>query len=123
LLARANTVDEIVRIEQELTTRESELESLLQRREALGGQVAMSTVTMTFSKNTTTAATPPEDDEATGFLAGLSDGWHAFLDAGAVTLQVVGAVLPFLLVLGIPAALALRWRRRRRTTEPVAQQP
>ncbi|MFL6126074.1 DUF4349 domain-containing protein [Actinophytocola sp.] len=119
LLARAGTVDEIVRIEQELTTREADLESLEQRRQALGGQVAMSTVTVRISK--ADAPPPPKQEERGGFLAGLSDGWDAFLDAGGVTLRVLGAVLPFVFVLGVPAALVLRWRRRRRPA--VAQQP
>jgi hypothetical protein len=123
LLARASTVDEIVRIEQEVTTRESDLESLEQRRQALAGQVAMSTVTIRIGK---TSAPAPRQEESSGFLAGLSDGWGAFLDAGAVTLRVIGAVLPFLLVLAVPAVLVIRWWRRRRTmvtAAPAAQQP
>ena len=111
LLAKATTVDEIVRIEQELTTREADLESLEQRVQALSGQAAMSTVTLRITR--TDAPPPPPVQEDTGFFAGLSDGWNAFLDAGAVTLRVVGAVLPFLVVLGIPAAFVIRWRRRR----------
>jgi len=118
LLARASTVDEIVRIEGELTTREADLESLEQRRQALAGQVAMSTVTVRIG-----SAPVPRRDESSGFLAGLSDGWGAFLDAGAVTLRVIGAVLPFLLVLAVPAVLVIRWWRRRRTTATAAQQP
>jgi Domain of unknown function (DUF4349) len=121
LLARAGSVDEIVRIEQEVTTREAELESLIQRQQALAGQVAMSTVTIKISK--TDAAPPPpkkKEDQASGFLAGLSDGWGAFLDAGGATLQVLGAMLPFLLALAIPGVPALRWWRRRRTTGPTA---
>jgi hypothetical protein len=121
LLARASTVDEIVRIEEELTTRESDLESLEQRRQALGGQVAMSTVTIRIGK--ISAPARPRQDESGGFLAGLSDGWGAFLDAGAVTLRVLGAVLPFLLVLAVPAVPVIRWWRRRRTTATAAQQP
>jgi hypothetical protein len=120
LLARATTVDEIVRIEQEVTTREADLESLEQRRQALAGQVAMSTVTIKVSRTT---AAPVAPDEADGLLAGLSDGWGAFLDFGAGTLQVIGAMLPFLLLLAVPTVPALRWWRRRRTTAPVVQQP
>jgi hypothetical protein len=120
LLARATTVDEIVRIEQEVTAREADLESLEQRRQALAGQVAMSTVTIKITK---TDAAPVTQDESDGFVAGLSDGWGAFLDFGAGTLQVLGAVLPFLLVLAIPAVPALRWWRRRRTPAPAVQQP
>ena len=122
LLARAGTVDEIVRIEQEVTTREAELESLLQRRQALAGQVAMSTVTMRVSR-TDAPPPPPVQEDRGGFLTGLSDGWGAFIAAGAVTLRVVGALLPFLVALGIPAVLAVRWWRRRRTPAPVAPQP
>jgi hypothetical protein len=111
LLAQATTVDEIVRIEQELTTRESELESLEQRRQALAGQVAMSTVNISFSRPEDAPA--PGEDDASGFVAGVVDGWGAFLDTGRVTLQVFGALLPFLVVLGVPAVLLFRWYRRR----------
>ncbi len=120
LLARASTVDEIVRIEQEVTTRESDLESLEQRRQALAGQVAMSTVTIRIGK---ASAPAPRQDESSGFLAGLSDGWGAFLGAGAIALRMIGAVLPFLLVLAVPAVPVIRWWRRRRTTTTAAHQP
>jgi hypothetical protein len=119
LLAKASTVDEIVRIEQEVTTRESDLESLERRRQVLAGQVAMSTVTINVSKT----SPPQRQDESGGFLSGLSDGWRAFLDTGSVTLQVFGAVLPFAPALAVIALLAIRWWRRHRTTEAAVQQP
>lgn len=117
LLARANTVDEIVRIEQEVTSREADLESLQQRRQVLAGQVAMSTVTIGIDR-TDAPAPPKAEEERGGFLAGLSDGWAAFTSAGAGTLRVIGAVLPFALVIGVPAVFLIRWWRRRRTTAP-----
>jgi hypothetical protein len=117
LLAKAGTVEEIVRIEQEVTSREADLESLEQRSQALAGQVAMSTVTVRIGRTPTAIAPPPAAES--GFVAGLADGWDAFLGAGGVTLQVIGAVLPFLVVLGIPVVLVLRWRRRRRPAPAV----
>jgi Domain of unknown function (DUF4349) len=113
LLAKAATVDEIVRIEQELTTREADLESLEQRMTSLSGQAAMSTVTLTVDKKNK-AAPMVTEEESGGFVTGLSDGWSAFIDFGTGALRVIGAVLPFLVVLGVPAVFVIRWRRRRR---------
>jgi hypothetical protein len=112
LLARAQTVNEIVQIESEVTRREADLESLEKRRESLSGQVAMSTVTVKVSKGTPVAPGPAKDDRS-GFLAGLIGGWNAFLGTGGVVLRVLGAVLPFLIVLGPLSYLGLRWWRRR----------
>ena len=53
-----------------------------------------------------------------GFLVGLSGGWKVFLASMTVLLTVLGAVLPWLLVFGVPAA-ALWWlARRRRRNRP-----
>lgn len=65
---------------------------------------------------------PPDvrDDEARGFVAGLQAGWEGLSDAFVLTSTVVGAVLPFgvlVAVLGVPV---LVWRRRRVSPQPVA---
>lgn len=123
LLARAQTVNEIVQIESEVTRREADLESLEKRREALTGRVALSSVTVKVTKGT---APPPANDDRSGFLGGLTGGWNAFLSTGGVVLEVLGAVLPFLLVLGPLGYLAWRWtaqrRRRERPLAPAVQQ-
>ena len=75
-------------------------------------------------------ALPPEkateDDPLAdaGFLTGLRNGWNALVDVAIVTATVLGAVLPFLIVLavilvgrwssGCGRAAAARPRRRRR---------
>lgn len=119
LLAKATSVNEIVQIESEVTKREADLESLEKRRESLGGQVALSTVTLTVSRGVPAPPPAPAEDDG-GFLTGLADGWHAFLDTGAVVLRVFGAMLPFLLVLGVPGWFAVRWWWRRRTPATAA---
>lgn len=116
LLARANSVSEIASVEGELTTRESELESLQRRRDALAGSVAMSTVTLSVSA----PAPAPAPANSGGFLGGLAGGWDAFLAFGGGVLTVLGALAPFLLVLGTPAVAAFWWFRRRRAVSPVA---
>lgn len=111
LLDRAVTIGEVVQVEAELTWRQAELESLEQRAAALADQVTLSTVEVTLSG--------PGADPADGFVPGLSTGWDALRAAGTAVLTVLGAVLPFAVVLGVPAAgVALWWRRRHRRAVP-----
>ena len=65
---------------------------------------------MTLLGKDATTPKPP----VTGFVGGLQHGWHAFLAAVDGLLTVLGALLPFLVVLGIPLLVWLRLRRRRR---------
>jgi hypothetical protein len=119
LMDRATSIANVVSIEGELTKREADLESLEQQQAELAGQVAMSSVTVQLSQVTTlVAATTPGPG---GFVGGLVAGWHAFLGALGVLLIVLGAVLPFVVVLGgVGAAVWWLVRRRRSTTPAVA---
>ncbi|RSN18943.1 DUF4349 domain-containing protein [Streptomyces sp. WAC 05977] len=115
LLARATSVSEIASVESELTSREAELESLQKRRESLAGSVAMSTISLQVKAETVAAA----EESRSGFLGGLGDGWDAFLTFGGGLLTVLGAMVPFLLVFGVPAVALVWWlRKRRRPAEP-----
>jgi hypothetical protein len=117
LLGKATSVGEIVMIESELTQREAELESLTKRLAAVSGRVALSTLTVRLTP-TPAPNTPPPGG---GFRAGLAEGWHALLTAGAALLTAFGAVLPFLLPLGVLGGLVLLGRRiwrRRPSTSP-----
>lgn len=123
LLDRAQSISEIVRVEEELADREEELESLLARQEALRGQVAMAPITLALlPTKPAPKPKPAEDDEPDGFLAGLAGGWDAFTTAMAGLATAVGAIAPFLLVLG-PAALVLLWGWRRRRRKPAEVAP
>ncbi|MCE6995840.1 DUF4349 domain-containing protein [Saccharothrix sp. S26] len=110
LLDRATTTSEITQIEAELTNRQSELESLQRRYEALKGQVAMSTLTVVITGVGAQAVVEDEND----FLAAFAGGWEALVEAFAWLLVVLGAVLPFAVVLGLPLFGFLWWRRRRK---------
>lgn len=110
LLTRAGSVTEIAQVEAELTTRESDLESLLAQQKALAQRVAQSPITVTLTRVAIVQQTPVPP---TGFLAGLKAGWHAFLVFGAGLLTVLGAVLPFLALFAL-IGLPLVWLVRRR---------
>ncbi|RSD25604.1 DUF4349 domain-containing protein [Amycolatopsis eburnea] len=115
LLAKATSVSEIASVESELTSREATLESLEQQRNSLAGSVAMATVAMSIRS---VAAPPPPAEDHSGFLGGLAGGWDAFLTFGGGVLTVLGAIAPFLLIVG-PLAWAGWWlNRRRRAARP-----
>lgn len=111
LLAKATTIADIQSIEGDLTQRESDLEALEQRSAALSGQVAMSAITVTLTLQVPAPAPAPK--QSPGFTGGLAAGWHAFVVAVGGLLVVLGAVAPFMVVLGVPTA-AVWWLRRRR---------
>lgn len=117
LLGRAGQISEIVQLESEVTRREADLESLLKRREKLAGSVAMSTVTLRLSRDS--APAPTEEDDT--FLGALAGGWKAFVDTTSFVVRAIALVLPFAVVLGVPAYLF--WRHRRRSSRPAPPAP
>lgn len=115
LLAKAQSITDVATVEAELSKREADLESMQAKQRNLADLTALSTITVTLlGKDAVVAAKPP----ATGFVGGLQHGWHAFLGAVDGLLTVLGALLPFLVMVGIPLAVWLRLRRRRRAGAP-----
>jgi hypothetical protein len=113
LFERAGSTSEIAQIEGELTKRQSELESMQRRSESLKGKVALATLTVQVS---TTPITPPAPEKA-GFGGAFLAGWDAVLEFLRWITVAVGALLPFVLVLAVPAAVVIYVvRRRRRVT-------
>lgn len=120
LLARAQNLRTIIAIESQLTRRQADLDSLKAQQAYLADQTSLSTITVFLEQKE--KAAPVEEDGA-GFLAGLKSGWTALGGAATVLATVLGAVLPFailLLLLGVPTWLLARSVVRRRRTEPLA---
>jgi hypothetical protein len=116
LLAQAKTLNDLVMLEKEVATRESDLASLQAKQRRLADLTALSTITVTFLGPVAASPVPKEEDD-TGFLSGLSAGWHALLASLKVLLTVLGALLPWLIALGLPAlALFYAYRRYRNRT-------
>jgi hypothetical protein len=116
----ARDAGDLVRLEQQITTRQSELQSLVAQQSYLADQTSMSTITVVLSRPEVTVAPPGALDDA-GFAAGLAGGWQALGDVLVVVLTALGAALPFLLagaLLGLPAVLLVRVLRRRRAATP-----
>jgi hypothetical protein len=121
LLERADSISDIVAVEAELAEREARLASLQARQRQLVDRTSLSTITVSLIG-------PEEvieengDDSALGFLTGLSAGWHAFTRSMTVLVTVFGALLPWLVAVGVPAAVGVWWARRRRATPPPLEQ-
>jgi hypothetical protein len=115
LLSRAERIGDIVTIEGELARREADLGSLQAQKRSLADKVTLSTITLHLIG----PKAAPKNEEATGFLAGLSSGWDAFVTTANALLTAFGAMLPFLIAIGAPVGL-LVWYLRRRRPRPVA---
>jgi hypothetical protein len=113
LLARANTIGEVISIENELARRQADLDSLKQQERWLADQTGMSTVQVSIVRTHKAAAKHPAPTHA-GFMAGLEGGWHALARTTVALSTVVGALLPFAVVLALVGAPAWFVARRRR---------
>ncbi|MGC4745713.1 DUF4349 domain-containing protein [Micromonospora sp. DT201] len=116
LLARATSISDLVSLENELGRREADLASLEAKKRRLADLTALSTITVTLAGPAAKAT--PEKTE-TGFLAGLTGSWRAFVASLTVLLTVLGALLPWLVAFGVPVAVLLLVLRRRRKTPPL----
>ena len=112
LLARAQTIGEIVALESELTRRQADLDSLKQRRAKLSGLVALATITVVLRGPAADVEGPAEPE--TGFMAGLKAGWKGFLASVKIVLTVAGWLLPWAIAVGVPLWFVLWLMRRRR---------
>jgi hypothetical protein len=113
LLTSAKSLSDLVMLEKEVATRESDLASLQAKKRHLADLVALSTISVTLLNQQAPAPKPKEQKH--GFLGGLAAGWHALLASLRVVLTVFGAVLPWLLIIGLPAwAIYFLVRRMRR---------
>jgi hypothetical protein len=132
LYGHASKISDVIRIESELAQREGNLESLQAQQRALAAETTTATVTLTLTSPPPITKKVEKPVKHThhdsGFLAGLKGGWHAFTGGLSVLATVLGAVLPFAIVLILLALLArVLWPRfgprLRRTPAPVPAAP
>lgn len=118
LMDRAEKISDVVALEGELSSRQSDLESLLAQQSSLKDRTSLATITLDL--------TPPDApdhegrEEDAGFLDALGGGWGAFVTMLRWVAVAFGAALPFLLT-GALALLVWRALRRRgaaRTAAP-----
>lgn len=124
LMDKAEKLTDVVTLEGELSSRQSDLESLLAQQASLKDRTSLATVTLELSEPYEDGKDP--EDEDTGFLDALEGGWDAFVTMLRWIAVAIGATAPFL---AAAAVLVLLWRLlrgrlpRRRTTsrEPASE--
>ncbi|MET0975985.1 MAG: DUF4349 domain-containing protein [Leifsonia sp.] len=102
LMGSATTTADLIEIENALSTRQAELDSLTTQRDAIADQVEYSTLSVQFTAPGVVAPGRP-----TTFWDGLVAGWTALVGFLAGTLVVIGALLPWLLLLGVLALIVV----------------
>jgi hypothetical protein len=118
LLGHAASVADLLQVQQQISSDETTLNSLLAQQRALNGETTYATVTMTL----VSAHGAGQGPASHSFLTGLLGGWRALEHAAGWVATALGAALPFAIAIGaLGAAGYAGWRRRsRRRTAPPA---
>ncbi|QWC84934.1 DUF4349 domain-containing protein [Nocardioidaceae bacterium] len=109
LLDRADTIGEVIRVENQLVRRQAALEALQARQESLAQKTSSATIRVDLQR----AAPSREETDRSPVQAGLVTGWDAFGDATRSLVVLVATALPFLVTAALLGAPLLWWRRRR----------
>jgi hypothetical protein len=111
LLRRTASVTGLLQVQQQLSSDESQLESLQAQQRALAHETTYATISVLLLGPVPRLAVAHRPARH-GFAAGLAAGWHGLGRATAWLLTAVGAVLPFAVVLAVLGGLGLLGRRR-----------
>lgn len=117
LMDSTKDMEQLVRLERELSSRQTELEAVEARMQQLDRETSRSPVTinLTTQEELVEGLSSPKE----GFLGGLAAGWKAFVGSLVGLMTVIGALLPFALFAGLVAwplwLLIRRLLRERRT--------
>jgi Domain of unknown function (DUF4349) len=112
LLARAGSVGDLLSVQNQIDSEESDLEAMQAQQNALNHETAYATVTLTIVGPKAVVKPKPKPAPPPGLLKGLASGWHALRVAVSWLLAIIGAVAPFAAVVAV-AGIAAWWVRRR----------
>lgn len=119
IMTKAKTIGQVLEVEREISSRQAELESLQAQQKELAAQVGMATLTLQLVGPEVVVAEP--DDDPPGFMGGLKAGWAALLTFLKVAVTVIGAVLPWMLIVAPVMALIIFIVRR--SSRPAGPRP
>ena len=115
LLADAKDIKDIITLEDELASRQAELQSLEAQQRGLNDQVSMSTIDLSL----TTEPVVIVDDSPQTFWDGVVSGWNGLVSFVSVALVILGVLLPWvalaaLITVAVIGAVRVRRSRAQR---------
>jgi hypothetical protein len=115
LMDQATKLSDVVELEGELSTRESDLEALLAQQASLKDRTSLATITLSLSE---TPVQKAAKDDSPGFVDAVAGGWHVFVTMLRWIALALGAVLPFAAVAALVVVVWLRFVRPRLPRRP-----
>jgi hypothetical protein len=112
LLSRAGSVGDLLSVQNQIDSEESDLEAMQSQQNALNHETAYATVALTIVGPKAAVKPKPKPAPPPGLVNGLAGGWHALRVAVSWLLAIIGAVAPFAAVVAVAGVAAL-WVRRR----------
>jgi hypothetical protein len=112
LLSRAGSVGDLLSVQNQIDSEESDLEAMQAQQNALNHETAYATVMLTIVGPKAVVRPKPKPAPPPGLLNGLAGGWHALRVAVSWLLAIIGAVAPFAAVVAV-AGIGALWVRRR----------
>ncbi|MFI9485550.1 DUF4349 domain-containing protein [Promicromonospora sp. NPDC052451] len=119
LMADADRTSDLIEIEAELSTRQAELDSRVSERNRLSDEVAMSTLHVEIVAE----GTPAAQARPGGFVGGLTAGWNALVSTFNVVVLVLGAIIPWLALVGVVLLVVMGVRRQVARTRAAGPTP
>jgi hypothetical protein len=110
LLARAGSVGDLLAVQDQINSDESDLEALQSQQRALAGETTYGTISLLLV-STPAPTVGPRVKLGSGFTGGLAAGWQALRQVLSWLLTVAGAALPFVVPVALVAYAGYRARR------------
>lgn len=117
LLRRAGSVSDLLGVQDQINSQESDLEALLAQQRALAHETTFATVSLLLVGQHRAAVKRKQEH---GFVSGLSAGWRGLRHATNWLLSAVGTALPFAVIVALAGGIGYVGRRRllRRRSRP-----
>ncbi|MEV8450439.1 DUF4349 domain-containing protein [Streptomyces parvus] len=122
LMDQAEKISDVVALEGELSSRQSDLESLLAQQASLKDRTSLATITLDLTPPDAPGDDGPKDEDP-GFLDALGGGWDAFVTMLRWIAVAFGAAFPFLLTAALAVVVWRVLRKRGAARRPAPAAP